>query len=1115
LTGDRLSHYRVLEQIGAGGMGVVYRARDEQLERDVAIKVLPPGTLVDDAARARFRREALSLARLNHPNVATVYEFGNHEGTDFLVTELIGGASIEERIAGGPLSAREAIDLGIQMARGLAAAHEAGIVHRDLKPPNLRLTPDGRLKILDFGLAQRMARASDLGLTKTITQSQEITGTLPYMAPEQLRGQPADARTDIWAAGTVLYELATGKRAFSDTQGPVLIDSILNRDPAPPRSLNPAMSPGFENVILKALQKDPANRYQTVRELDLDLERLTAGVKPLAEAAQSPAWMRWAGVAIALAAIGGAGYFALHRGKPAATEAPSAIATPKNRRSLAVLGFKNVSGKPDMAWFSTALSEMLATELAEGEQLRLIPGESIAQMKMSLALPEADSYSKETLQKIRENLGTDAVILGSYIPLGNGQIRLDLRLQDAIAGETLAAVSEKGSEKQLDELAAHAGEELRNRLGVAGLSERQVANVKATLPANPEAARLYSEGLAKLRSGDALVGRDLLLKAVAADPKHAASWASLSAAWSTLGYDNKALDAAKRAFDLSANLPTQERLRVEGQYYEANSQAEKAIASYQALFDAAPDNPDYGLKLANTQMFAGKAPDSLGTLNKLRALPPPQRDDLRIDLAEARAGHFLSDFQRERTVAAGLAEKAQKAGARFLVARARLAECSALRNMGDPKNAIPYCEEAKRIFDSAGERFGTANALNNIGNALYDLGDLPGAKKAYEEFEAINREIGNQGGIASALDNIASLVGDQGDLATANKLSLKAIAIYRETGDRINLSGALNNRAAGLVSAGDLLDSRPIFEESLAIARQIGSATGIATALVNLGDVRLALGDPTGARQAYDEALAGFEKNAEKSKVAYPLVGMGDVSSATGDLTAATQYYQRGLTVARETSEKHETAVALSGLGVVQMRQANFSGARTSFEEALALRKELGEVSAVGDSQLQLAQLTMEEGRPADAEKMLRGLVPAPKLPDFESSARAALAEALLAQGRTAEAQKEIALALRLLRKTGPVAVKLEVQLASARLLAASKSPTDIAAAQRELSSIIGEARKWDLVEPQLRARLTLAELDAKHGKGTASLEELRKEAQDKSYLVIAQKADRALRPGT
>src|SRR5437899_16939 len=229
LVGQTFGHYRILEQIGAGGMGVVYRAHDEQLERDVAIKVLPIGTLADEASRKRFRKEALALAKLNHPNIATVHEFGTQDGTDFLVTEYIPGVTLDDKLANGVLPSKEVVALGIQLAQGLSAAHENGVVHRDLKPANLRLTSDGRLKILDFGLAQLMPHASDLGLTATVTKSQEVTGTLPYMAPEQLRGQRADQRTDIYSAGAVLYEISTGKRPYQQTSGPQLISAILER----------------------------------------------------------------------------------------------------------------------------------------------------------------------------------------------------------------------------------------------------------------------------------------------------------------------------------------------------------------------------------------------------------------------------------------------------------------------------------------------------------------------------------------------------------------------------------------------------------------------------------------------------------------------------------------------------------------------------------------------------------------------------------------------------------------------------------------------------------------------------------------------------------------------
>jgi serine/threonine protein kinase len=290
MVGQILKHYRILEQIGAGGMGVVYRAHDEELDRDVAIKVLPPGTVADDSAGRRFRKEALSLARLNHPNVATVHEFSSDRGVDFLVTEYIPGLSLDAKIGGCPLPAREVMSLGIQLAHGLAAAHQQNLVHRDLKPANLRITPDGRLKILDFGLAHLVTPEGDQGMTATMTSSQEITGTLPYMAPEQLRGEPTDVSSDIWSTGVVLYELATGRLPFHRSNGPLLINSILNEEPEPPRKLNGRISPGLENVILKALVKSPRHRYQSVRELGIDLERLTTGMSPLSATSRDRWW---------------------------------------------------------------------------------------------------------------------------------------------------------------------------------------------------------------------------------------------------------------------------------------------------------------------------------------------------------------------------------------------------------------------------------------------------------------------------------------------------------------------------------------------------------------------------------------------------------------------------------------------------------------------------------------------------------------------------------------------------------------------------------------------------------------------------------------------------------
>jgi predicted Ser/Thr protein kinase len=275
-SGRTISHYRIIEKIGAGGMGEVYRAHDEQLDRDVALKILPAGLLADEAARKQFRKEALALAKLNHPNIETVYEFGSQDGVDFLAMELIPGESLREKIKAGPLAEREIVRLGMQLAEGLAAAHDQRIIHRDLKPGNLFVTPDGRLKILDFGLARLIHPEMANDVTRSITvESGTISGTVPYMPPEQLRGEPTDARSDIYSAGAVVYEMAVGQRPFPQTQGPQLMGAILHKAAPAPSASGAQISPALESVILKSLEKEASQRYQTARELRVAFEGIS------------------------------------------------------------------------------------------------------------------------------------------------------------------------------------------------------------------------------------------------------------------------------------------------------------------------------------------------------------------------------------------------------------------------------------------------------------------------------------------------------------------------------------------------------------------------------------------------------------------------------------------------------------------------------------------------------------------------------------------------------------------------------------------------------------------------------------------------------------------------
>jgi eukaryotic-like serine/threonine-protein kinase len=358
LVGQFLGHYRILEQIGSGGMGVVYRAHDEQLERDVAVKVLPAGTLADEAARRRFRKEALALAKLNHPNIATIHNFDIQQGVDFLVMEYIAGVTLSEKLSSGPLGEKQAAELGGQLAEGLAAAHEHGVVHCDLKPGNLRVTVEGGLKILDFGLAKLPRPVTGTAVTDSVSRTEGIVGTLPYMAPEQFLGEVIDSRTDIHAAGALLYEMSTGKRPFAEVERSQLIAAILRRPPLPPTDLNPRISVEMARIIEKCLEKDPKNRSQSAQELVVDLRRLcqpqSTRVKAASKRPLRTVRLTAAGLLVAVALISAFWGWQHH----------SIIQPPRTGKiMLAVLPFENHSGDPAQDYFGEGLTEEMVTRM--------------------------------------------------------------------------------------------------------------------------------------------------------------------------------------------------------------------------------------------------------------------------------------------------------------------------------------------------------------------------------------------------------------------------------------------------------------------------------------------------------------------------------------------------------------------------------------------------------------------------------------------------------------------------------------------------------------------------------------------------------------------------------
>ena len=472
--GQVLGHYRIVEQVGAGGMGVVFRAHDEQLDRDVALKILPQVALLSEPARRQFRREALSLARITDPNVMMAFDFGHSNGIDYLVTEYVPGVTLDLKLAGGPLPEGEVLNLGKQLASGLETAHREGVIHRDLKPGNLRVTPDGRLKILDFGLASLLHRDTETSVTATLTNTYSEAGTLAYMAPEQFKGHKTDVRTDVWAAGAVLYEMSTGKRPFAGLMGAQLVAAILEQELLAPRVLNPKISEGLEWVILRALQKDPQERYQSAGDLRIDLANLATRTMPIDAAVKTPLnKARWLVIAALLLAVAGGGtWWVRHRGDLHAAD-----------RVVAVLPFESVANDSPTNALGLGLTETVTAKLvqaSDGGHLQLV------------ATRELVAQGVKTADQARREFGTDLVLEGSLQQSGD-QIRITCSLVDPKTHVQLAAKEVTGDINKIFELQDRLFEEVLEMLPLAVEPMRQQAP-RARPETQPAAYDFYLRG---------------------------------------------------------------------------------------------------------------------------------------------------------------------------------------------------------------------------------------------------------------------------------------------------------------------------------------------------------------------------------------------------------------------------------------------------------------------------------------------------------------------------------------------------------------------------------------------------------------------------------------------
>lgn len=1119
--------YRVIRFIGRGGMGEVYEVEDTELHERVALKTIRPEIAGDENAVNRFKREIHLARKVTHPNVCRIFDLGIHHwppeaggeepGVFFLTMELIPGETLAERLNRvGRLEPAAALPLAEQICAALDAAHQAGIVHRDFKTGNVMLIPthEGaageRAVITDFGMA-RSSVDSDSPLD-ALTVTGQISGTPTFMAPEQVEGGPVTAAADIYALGVVLYRAVTGTWPFvADTPLATALKR-LREAPVPPSAHLPGLNPKWETAILRCLQREPAARFPDARSVAAALRGETAdgGSQIVHAAARRPA-RRWlVGAALALALVAG-GVLLWRTGvlmPPPSKPDDAAVAM---RRAVAVLGFKNLSGRPETDWLATALAEMVRTELGPASQLRLIPGENIARMRIELALPEADTLAPDTLQRIRRNLGTDVVVLGSYLALGErggGRIRLDVRVQDTVSGETLATLGETGQEADVFDLVARLGGRLRAALGGAVSAGDQTALV--VRPADARVLRLYAEGLARLRVFDAQSARDRLLEATRLDPAYPPAWEALAASWTALGHDAEARAASAKAFALSRSLDRETRLRIEARYHEAERQWPQAVEIYHSLWIFYPDNLEYGLHLASAQVAVGQGADALATVAQLRKLPAPAGDDPRVDLAEASAAGSQSDYRRQAAAAGRAADKGRTAETRSLTARALLLQSGAYREMGELKPAQAAAAAAQEIFAALGDRGGQAQALRALANIRYDQGDHAAAKRDLTESLRLSRAIGSRMGEAAALGNLAVICKVGGDLSGALKLQREALAILEELGETEGMATIRNNIANIYYIQGDYERARLMFEQARQAFEATGNRSGVALIQNNLATILFDLGRLEEAGALYRESLAIRKEIGDKPGQMLVLANLGEVERLRGNLPEARRLYRQSLELTRANGVRSLEAWALFGQGELEAAAGDLAAARRLHEQALAIRTEINEAAELPLSHLALAGVALREGRAAEAQALAEQALAAFQQSDVADgalSARLTLAAIALDHGQADAAARELAAARSVAAKIQSAVLMLRLNLMEARQQIVA-GPASRAA--ERLQRTLAECRRLGLVELELEVRLWLARAELASGRretGRAGLETLRRDAATRGFGWLARQA--------
>ena len=1089
--------YEILELLGQGGMGAVYKARDREVDRLVALKVIRPELAGHPEVLQRFKQELILARQVTHKNVIRIFDLGEAEGAKFISMEYVDGRDLKSmRSERGKFQPEEAAEIIEQVCRALEAAHAEGVIHRDLKPPNIMVDKQGRVVVMDFGIARSREMPG-------LTQTGVVVGTPEYMSPEQAKGEEIDSRSDLFSLGIILYELLTGKSPYEATSSVATLLKRTQERAVPPVKLDPAIPKFMNDIVVRCLEIDPQRRYASAQEILRDLEARHGPSKGVTSLRMprfrmveefGTKWIAPGLVLIMLLTIG-----LVFRGKifaPVSKPAQPAI-------SLAILPFRNASGDPKLDWLGTSLAEMLSTEVGQSSHLRMVSSDRLHQVLHDLQISPDSTLDPNTLGRLAEFSSAETVVWGQYARFGD-QIRIDAKLQDLKHERTAALKEEASNEKAVPEAVDRLAEDIRRNLALspAQVKELQTRSFKPSSKSLP-ALHYYNEGVQLLRQGKDLDAQKQLQASIQQDPEFALAYSTLAQADANLGYDNEAEQASRKALELSEALPPQERYRIVASHARIMKDYPKAIEAYGNLAQASPGDSDVQFTLGTLYEETGafdKAREYYAAV--LKADPQSVETLWKMGGVEIESGNpqgSLDYLNHGLTLSVQTGNDEKKALILHAIG-------VAYKLMNKPEDALRNYQESLAIQRRLGQNRGAATSLNEMAQVYSLLGKPAAALASFNEALKLRQEIGAKKEVGDTLIDLGDFYEDRGEHDQALKMYKESLEIQRDAGDENYQALCLSNIGICHFSKGDYEEAVTYYQQALQLREKLKVPRDIAETVHNLAETNVKLGQYDQALRQYRRALDLHRSADDKRWVALDSYGLGTLYGHQGRYGAALNSEQEALKTFRELQDRSaDMADILSGYGAALAEAGRWEEAQKTLDEALSLAREL-------KSQPRVAQTLNFQGDSAfyrgdlKSARTLYGqaLQAASRTKDRDKvqASKIGLAKVAIGEGRSREAISSLKA---LAQEADSLALKYLSVECSVDLGEALVNNKDYSRARQELEPALAKAEKLGLRTLLAKDHYLLATALRATGNGTEAtphyrealrlLDEIRKEA--------------------